>query len=56
MITSEECKRYRDECHSVGTDPKISIERATAAMAVCRVLIQLGAELAIYERIAASER
>jgi hypothetical protein len=56
MITSAECKRYSDECHSVGTDPQISIQRATAAMAVCRVLVQLATELAIYERIIASER
>jgi hypothetical protein len=55
MITSEECKRYSDECYSVGTDPNSSIQRATAAMAVCRMLVRLGAEIAVYERIIAEE-
>jgi hypothetical protein len=55
MITSQECNRYKDECHLVGIDPKSSNRRATAAMAVCRVLILLGAEIAIYERVIANE-
>jgi len=50
VITSEECKRYTD------SDPNSSIQRATAAMAVCRMLIRLGAEIAVYERIIAEER
>jgi hypothetical protein len=55
MITSAECKTYSDNCHAVATDPEVSIRRATAAMAVCRILIQLGAELTTYERIIVDE-
>jgi hypothetical protein len=56
MITSEQCKRYSDECHAVGTDPEVSMQRATAAMAVCRMLTLLGSEIAVYERVIAEER
>jgi hypothetical protein len=55
MMTSAECKRYSDQCQAVGADPEVSNQRATAAMAVCRILIQLGAELTIYERILVDE-
>ena len=55
MITSQECNRFSNECYSVGTDPEISIRRATAAMAVCSLLIQLAAKVAVCERIKVEE-
>ena len=46
MITSAQCKTYLDECHVLGTDPDISVQRATSVMSICRTLIELGARLA----------
>ena len=55
MITSEQCKTYLDECHVLGTDPDISVERATAIMGVCSALIVLGARLASLDAIVKAE-
>jgi hypothetical protein len=55
MITSAQCKTYLDECHVLGTDPDISVQRATSVMSICRALIQLGARLAHYDMIVEAE-
>jgi hypothetical protein len=55
MITSAQCKTYLDECYVLGTDPDISVQRATSVMSICRALIQLGARLAHYDMIMEAE-
>ena len=56
VIAAEECKRFSDDCRSVGTDPNISFRRVAAALVVCRMLTLLEAEIVLYERIIAEER
>jgi hypothetical protein len=51
MITSEQCKDYLDECRELGAARNISNQRATAVMAICRALIKLSQEIAIYDRV-----
>jgi hypothetical protein len=55
MITSAQCKNFLDECHVLGTDPDISVQRATSVMSICRALIQLNAQLAHYDMVVEAE-
>jgi hypothetical protein len=49
MITAAQCKSYLTECRSVGTAPNISLQRATAAMAICQALTALANRVAHYD-------
>jgi hypothetical protein len=56
MITSTLCKTYLAECRLAGGDHDISIERATAIMAICSALITLEARLTRLDAVVESER
>jgi hypothetical protein len=56
MITSMLCKTYLAECGLAGGKHDISIQRATAIMAICSALITLEARLARFEAVVESER
>jgi hypothetical protein len=56
MTTSMLCKTYLAECRLAGGDHDISIERATAIMAVCSALITLETRLARFDAVVESER
>jgi hypothetical protein len=55
MITAAQCKTYLTECEAAGTAPEISIQRATAAMAICHALITLAHHVAHYDAIVKKE-
>jgi hypothetical protein len=55
MISLAECRAHLAECQAIGTDPSISIRRATAAMAVCRAWMALAGAIARYHGIVKDE-
>src|SRR4051812_3272997 len=55
MITTAQCQAFIDQSQLAGTDPEISIWRATATMAVCRALMVVGVELAKLDAIIKAE-
>jgi uncharacterized protein related to proFAR isomerase len=56
MISADECKTRLIDCQTLGTSADISIERATAVMAVCRAWVVLGGAVARYEAVVLKER
>jgi|RhiMethySRZTD1v2_1073278.scaffolds.fasta_scaffold237704_2 hypothetical protein len=56
MITVIECKAYLDECKVLGAAPEITIERATAIMAVCRAWLEMSRVVARYDAVVRQER
>jgi hypothetical protein len=51
MITLAECKAHLSECQALGTDPNISVRRATAIMAIAVAWGSVARAVAEYEVI-----
>lgn len=55
MITIVQCKDNMRECKQLGIAPEISIQRATAIMAICNAWTALERHVARYEAIVKAE-
>jgi hypothetical protein len=55
MITAIQCKAHMDECKVLGAAPEISIQRATAVMAVCRAWLEMSRVVGRYDTIVKHE-
>lgn len=55
MITSAECQSRIAQCQAIGTNPAISIQRATAVMAICHAFLALNRLVLRYETIVSDE-
>jgi hypothetical protein len=55
MITTTQCDAHINECRSLGTEPNISIQRATAIMAVCRGWLALRTQVVRYHAVVEEE-
>ena len=51
MITAAQCKTYLSECEMLGTKADISIQRATAILAVRRAWVVLAQQVARYDAV-----
>jgi hypothetical protein len=55
MITAVQCQTFLADAEAIGTAPNISLQRATAAMAICRALGELAWHIGRYDAIVKKE-